>query len=148
MLDANTWEVLAKGNMRQKNIVKALSYMQEAVSIKKPRWQPKPENLFAFLDLCKAEGESTSADSFTELLREIKCLKMEKHKSIVRENNESKAYVEELKLQGAVISGEYSDSKGEMDIFADQQCEFNALLTTVTSMKIWFQLPTKIRTDI
>ncbi|KAK7350467.1 hypothetical protein VNO77_09142 [Canavalia gladiata] len=74
--NANTWEVLSEGHIANKTISEALSCLQKAFMAaggpNSKSWSPKPLNLSAFLDLCREQNDTESAEVLIGLLRQSK----------------------------------------------------------------------------
>ncbi|XP_077244846.1 tetratricopeptide repeat (TPR)-like superfamily protein isoform X2 [Tasmannia lanceolata] len=81
----NTWEILAEGYIRDKQISNALSCMKEAATIKRSEiWRPRPANIASFLALCEEQADMESVDMILEVLEKGRCLDIEPYKSLIK----------------------------------------------------------------
>ncbi|XP_010246096.1 PREDICTED: pentatricopeptide repeat-containing protein At1g02150 [Nelumbo nucifera] len=86
-LNSNTWEIIAEGHIKKKQIVEALSCMKKAsVAEGAKNWRPKLTNVSAFLSLCEEESDIASKDALIEVLRQVGCLENATYKSLVSRN--------------------------------------------------------------
>ncbi|ERN01094.1 hypothetical protein AMTR_s00002p00190720 [Amborella trichopoda] len=81
----STWEILAEGYTRDREIGKALHCLNEAASVKRfRRWAPKPVNVEAVMKVCEETGDVENVEQFVELMRSLKCLNAGTYKSLVK----------------------------------------------------------------
>lgn len=80
----NTWEILAEGYIKAKQISEAVSCMKDAASYKGViKWRPKLENVANIVALCKELNEMDNLDLMVDVLRNLGCLDGEEYKSLV-----------------------------------------------------------------
>ncbi|XP_058104081.1 pentatricopeptide repeat-containing protein At1g02150-like [Magnolia sinica] len=114
----NTWEILAEGYVREKQISKALSCMKEAASIKRFQvWQPRPANVAALLVLCEEQADTVSMDMMVDVLRKAGCLDIEAYRSLVGTDVRPAMAVDGLNLG---LEGNESDGDGENEMLLKQ----------------------------
>ncbi|CAN8278847.1 unnamed protein product [Cochlearia groenlandica] len=68
---SSTWEILADGHTRNRNVSSALSCLKEAFSADgSSSWRPKVSVVSSFFKLCEEEEDVTSKETVLEMLRE------------------------------------------------------------------------------
>ncbi|ONK55605.1 uncharacterized protein A4U43_UnF1030 [Asparagus officinalis] len=79
-----TWEILAEGYVKDKEISKALSCMKNAASYNgASNWRPKPGNVANIVALCKEMEKMEDVDMLIDVLRDRGCLDDEEYKSLI-----------------------------------------------------------------
>lgn len=79
-----TWEILAEGYAKEKDISKAVSCMENAVlSQGLNKWRPKPENVANIIALCKELKKMDKVDSLLDVLRNHGCMDDEEYQSLI-----------------------------------------------------------------
>ncbi|XXG78017.1 hypothetical protein AAC387_Pa08g2049 [Persea americana] len=88
--NSNTWELLAEGHLKEKQVSKAVSCIKEAALVERELiWRPKPTIVAALLSLCKEQADTASLEVLMEVLRRAGCLEMEEYKTLIRTNVKS-----------------------------------------------------------
>lgn len=79
-----TWEILAEGYIKEKEISNAVSCMKNAASyVGVNNWRPKPVNVENIITLCKELQKTDAVDALVEVLRNRGCLEDEEYKSLI-----------------------------------------------------------------
>jgi len=79
-----TWEILAEGYIKEKQISEAVSCMKDAASYGGvTKWSPKPVNVANIMELCKELNKMEHVDSLVDVLRSRGCLEKEEYKSLI-----------------------------------------------------------------
>lgn len=85
--NSNTWELLAEGHIKEKQVSKAVFCIKEAALVERELiWRPKPTIIAALLSLCKEQADTASLEVLMKVLRRAGCLEMEEYKTLIRTN--------------------------------------------------------------
>ncbi|KDP28877.1 hypothetical protein JCGZ_14648 [Jatropha curcas] len=83
--NANTWEILADGQIKEKRVPEALSCFKEAfIAEGASSWKPKPVLVSAFFNLCEEKADMASKGVFEDLLRQSGYLEDETYASLLK----------------------------------------------------------------
>lgn len=88
-----TWEILAEGEIRERKVSEALSFLKEALLVgQSKQWKPKPINVTTILELCKEYDDVASKGVLIGILRQAGCF-------------ENATYMSNIPLSNGVASG-------------------------------------------
>ncbi|KAK9120997.1 hypothetical protein Syun_018614 [Stephania yunnanensis] len=80
-----TWEFLAEGYIKEKQITEALSCLKKATLAEGAKnWRPSPRNASTLFLLCEQKYDTASKEALMELLRQLGCLENEPYMSQVK----------------------------------------------------------------
>ncbi|KAK9095103.1 hypothetical protein Scep_026572 [Stephania cephalantha] len=80
-----TWEFLAEGYIKEKQITEALSCLKKATLAEGAKnWRPSPRNASMLFLFCEQKSDTASKEALMELLRQLGCLENEPYMSQVK----------------------------------------------------------------
>ncbi|KAF6135431.1 hypothetical protein GIB67_027305 [Kingdonia uniflora] len=85
-----SYEILAEGHIKVKQIPEALSCMKEALTAERAKdwhWKPNPSIVSDILLLCEQKTDRDSKDALMELLKQVGCLEDENYMSLIVTND-------------------------------------------------------------
>ncbi|KAK8916772.1 Pentatricopeptide repeat-containing protein [Platanthera zijinensis] len=79
-----SWEILAEGYLKEKQISEVLSCLEVAASYKGLRsWSPKPGDVAKIVAVCREQDDKESARLLIDILRRTGCLEKEEYRSLI-----------------------------------------------------------------
>ncbi|KAK8943386.1 Pentatricopeptide repeat-containing protein [Platanthera guangdongensis] len=79
-----SWEILAEGYLKEKQILEVLSCLEVAASYKGLRsWSPKPGDVAKILAVCREQDDKESVRLLIDILRRTGCLEKEEYRSLI-----------------------------------------------------------------
>ncbi|GAB2290104.1 hypothetical protein Dimus_024392 [Dionaea muscipula] len=118
--NANTWDILTKGHIREGRISEALSCLKEALLVSRSwrNWRPNGANVAAMLELIERDGDESSRVTLIGLLREFGYWEDEGYRMV-------------LSKYGVIIVGEkdIQFANRKSDVMADDDDDYNQIET-------------------